>query len=113
MIAMPAVVGIGGNVGDVAATIRAALGALDATDGIRVVAVSSLYRTAPVGGVDHKGHEVGIEGVVIAEGQVLEVLDDRTAHRHVIAQGMFSVATHADLPSRRYAFQTGPCPRTL
>jgi 2-amino-4-hydroxy-6-hydroxymethyldihydropteridine diphosphokinase len=52
MIAMPAVVGIGGNVGDVAATIRAALGALDATDGIRVVAVSSLYRTAPVGGVE-------------------------------------------------------------
>ena len=71
------------------------------------------FGVAPVGGVDHKGHEVGIEGVVVAEGQVLEVLDDRTAHRHVIAQGMFSVATHADLPSRRYAFQTGPCPRTL
>ncbi len=52
MITTPAVIGLGGNVGDVAAAFRAALGALDRTDGVRVIAVSSLYRTAPVGGVE-------------------------------------------------------------
>lgn len=54
---------------------------------------------AAVRGVHHKGHEVGIEGVVVAEGEVLEVL----GRVHVIAQGLFGVAAHADLPSLRYA----------
>ena len=52
MITTPAVIGLGGNVGDVAEAFRAALGALDRADGVRVIAVSSLYRTAPVGGVE-------------------------------------------------------------
>lgn len=47
-----AVIGIGGNVGDVAHAFRAALGELDRAEGVRVIAVSSLYRTAPVGGVE-------------------------------------------------------------
>lgn len=51
MIVAPVVIGLGGNVGDVQAAFRAALGALDAAPGVRVVGVSSLYRTAPVGGV--------------------------------------------------------------
>ena len=42
--------GLGGNVGDPAAAIRAALEALPAR-GIIVTKVSSLYRTAPWGGV--------------------------------------------------------------
>ncbi|MGA0122080.1 MAG: 2-amino-4-hydroxy-6-hydroxymethyldihydropteridine diphosphokinase [Gaiellales bacterium] len=50
MIGTPCVVGLGGNVGDVAAAFRAALIGLDATDGVRVMAVSSVYRTEPVGG---------------------------------------------------------------
>lgn len=50
MIGAPCAIGLGGNQGDVAAAFRAALAALDATDGVRVMAVSSLYRTAPVGG---------------------------------------------------------------
>ena len=58
---------------------------------------------AAVGGVHHKGDEVGIEGVVVAEGEVLEVLGGGRGEVHVIAQGMFGVAAHADLPSRRYA----------
>lgn len=45
-----AVLALGSNVGDSAATLQAALDALGATAGIRVVAVSSLYRTDPVGG---------------------------------------------------------------
>ena len=47
-----AVVGLGGNVGDVAASFRSALAALDARAGVRVARASSLYRTAPVGGVE-------------------------------------------------------------
>jgi 2-amino-4-hydroxy-6-hydroxymethyldihydropteridine diphosphokinase len=45
-----AVVGLGGNVGDVQATFRAALAELDASPGIHVRDVSSLYRTTPIGG---------------------------------------------------------------
>ena len=52
MITTPAVIGLGGNVGDVASAFRSALEAIDRAEGNRVVAVSSLYRTAPVGGVE-------------------------------------------------------------
>ncbi len=52
MIVAPVAIGLGGNVGDVQAAFRSALGAIDAVPGVRVVGVSSLYRTAPVGGVD-------------------------------------------------------------
>ncbi len=50
MIAAPVAIGLGGNLGDVAGAFQRALAQLDAADGIRVVATSSLYRTAPVGG---------------------------------------------------------------
>jgi 2-amino-4-hydroxy-6-hydroxymethyldihydropteridine diphosphokinase len=44
-----AFVGLGANLGDREGTIRAALAALDAEDGIEVVAVSTLRETEPVG----------------------------------------------------------------
>ena len=44
-----AYVGLGANLGDPEATIHAALDALDAEDGIEVVAVSTLRETEPVG----------------------------------------------------------------
>jgi 2-amino-4-hydroxy-6-hydroxymethyldihydropteridine diphosphokinase len=44
-----AFVGLGANLGDREGTIRAALEELDATDGISVVAVSTLRETEPVG----------------------------------------------------------------
>jgi 2-amino-4-hydroxy-6-hydroxymethyldihydropteridine diphosphokinase len=44
-----AYVGLGANLGDREATIRAALAALAEEDGIEVVAVSSLRETEPVG----------------------------------------------------------------
>lgn len=44
-----AYVGLGANLGDREATIHAALDALDAEDGIDVVAVSTLRETEPVG----------------------------------------------------------------
>lgn len=43
---------LGGNLGDPAASMAAALKILDATPGNRVVAVSSLYRTPPWGKLD-------------------------------------------------------------
>lgn len=43
--------GLGGNVGDPAAAIRAALAALETRGVARIERVSSLYRTAPWGGV--------------------------------------------------------------
>jgi len=47
-----AFVALGANLGDREATIRAALAALDAEPGVRVVSVSSLRETEPVGRVD-------------------------------------------------------------
>jgi 2-amino-4-hydroxy-6-hydroxymethyldihydropteridine diphosphokinase len=47
-----AYVALGSNLGDREATIRAALAELDAAPGVRVVAVSSLVETDPVGYLD-------------------------------------------------------------
>src|SRR5437868_6901115 len=47
-----AFVGLGGNVGDVGATLRAALNALAETPGIEIRHVSSAYRTDAVGPVE-------------------------------------------------------------
>lgn len=44
-------VGLGGNVGDPVAAIRAAIAALSDRGVMRIAAVSSIYRTAPWGGV--------------------------------------------------------------
>lgn len=49
---MKAVIALGSNLGDSLSLLRAALDALDALPGTRVTAVSSLYRTAPVGYAD-------------------------------------------------------------
>ncbi len=47
-----AFVGVGANLGDPAAQVRAAIAALAALPGTRLVAASSLYRTSPVGYAD-------------------------------------------------------------
>ena len=47
-----AFIGLGGNVGDAAATLRSAIDALGALPGTQLVATSRLYRTAPVGGIE-------------------------------------------------------------
>jgi 2-amino-4-hydroxy-6-hydroxymethyldihydropteridine diphosphokinase len=46
------VVGLGANLGDRLATLRAAVTRLEAVAGVRVRARSSVYETAPVGGVE-------------------------------------------------------------
>jgi 2-amino-4-hydroxy-6-hydroxymethyldihydropteridine diphosphokinase len=48
-VCLEGTVGVGANLGDREGTIRAALAALDAEDGIEVVAVSTLRETEPVG----------------------------------------------------------------
>lgn len=48
----PAFLGLGGNIGDPAKAMAAALRALDTGDGIDIVRVSSLYRTPPWGKAD-------------------------------------------------------------
>ena len=47
-----AYVGLGSNLGDREATIRAALAELDAAEGVEVIAVSALVDTEPVGYTD-------------------------------------------------------------
>jgi 2-amino-4-hydroxy-6-hydroxymethyldihydropteridine diphosphokinase len=47
-----AVIGLGANLGDPRAQLRAAIAAIGALPQTRVLAVSSFYRTAPVGFVD-------------------------------------------------------------
>ncbi len=44
--------GLGSNIGDAAANIRAALGLLKASDAVEIVKVSSIYKTAPWGYAD-------------------------------------------------------------
>ncbi|HZX31016.1 MAG TPA: 2-amino-4-hydroxy-6-hydroxymethyldihydropteridine diphosphokinase [Rhodocyclaceae bacterium] len=44
-----AYIALGANIGDPAATVRAAFAALSGLPGMRLAAASSLYRTAPVG----------------------------------------------------------------
>ena len=48
-MAVKCFVALGANLGDPVATVRAALDALAALPGVRLLAASSLYRTAPVG----------------------------------------------------------------
>lgn len=47
-----AYLGLGGNVGDVAASMRSALERLDASPGCRIAAVSRVFRTPPWGPVE-------------------------------------------------------------
>lgn len=47
-----AFIGLGGNVGDAASTLRSAIEQLQALPGTRVLSTSRLYRTAPVGGIE-------------------------------------------------------------
>ena len=63
-----ALIAFGGNVGDVEANLRRALKALAALPGTRVVRVSGLYRTEPVGVVDQPAFLNGAVEVETALG---------------------------------------------
>jgi 2-amino-4-hydroxy-6-hydroxymethyldihydropteridine diphosphokinase len=56
--------GLGGNLGDVPASLRIAVNMLADSPGLAVAAVSSLYRTAPVGGPPQPDY---LNAVVVAD----------------------------------------------
>lgn len=79
---LTAYIGLGSNLGDRAATIRRALGALGECEGIEVVAVSRLMETAPVGGPPQENFINGaaeLRTTLSAERllQVLHEVEDR------------------------------------
>lgn len=51
-----AFIGIGSNVGDRAGFVRAAVGHLNAAEGIEITATSSLYETSPIGGPPQRSY---------------------------------------------------------
>ncbi|RMH93012.1 2-amino-4-hydroxy-6-hydroxymethyldihydropteridine diphosphokinase [Lysobacter pythonis] len=78
-----AFVGLGGNIGDVEATLRAAFGALGALPETRLVAASSLYRSVPVGGVaqaDFVNAAAKLETTLTAPALLRALLAVESAH---------------------------------
>jgi 2-amino-4-hydroxy-6-hydroxymethyldihydropteridine diphosphokinase len=71
-----AYVALGANLGDREATIRAALGELDASPGVRVAAVSTLRETDPVGYLDQPRFLNGVAALetTLAAAELLGVL---------------------------------------
>ena len=71
-----AYVGLGSNLGDREATIRAAVAELAAMDGVEVVAVSALIDTEPVGVVDQPRFLNGVAAVETGRSarELLELL---------------------------------------
>lgn len=68
-------VGLGANLGDAAATVRAAIGALACLPGTSCVARSSLYRSAPMdaGGPDYVNAVVELRTVLAPETLLAEL----------------------------------------
>jgi 2-amino-4-hydroxy-6-hydroxymethyldihydropteridine diphosphokinase len=83
------VIGIGGNVGDVAQAFREALAELDRSEGVDVIAASSLYRTAPVGGVEQDDflNAAALLEVTLGPVQLLQLLL-ATEHGHGRTRGV-------------------------
>lgn len=74
VVVMRVYIGLGSNIGDRAGQIAAALGALQATDGVEVVAFSHLYETEPVGELDQPRF-LNLAAVVETVLEPLEVLE--------------------------------------
>ncbi len=80
-----AYLGLGSNLGDRIAQLQLAIDELAATDGIRVVAVSRVYETAPVGGLEQDDYLNAVVAIdtglgaraLLAVAQRLELLADR------------------------------------
>jgi 2-amino-4-hydroxy-6-hydroxymethyldihydropteridine diphosphokinase len=110
-----AVIGIGGNVGDVAQTLRAALAELDRDAATRVVVASSLYRTAPIGGVEQDDflNAAALLETTRGPSELLRLLlDIETAHdldllwyERVVVAAPGLIVPHPRLHERRFALQ--------
>lgn len=76
--------GLGANLGDARAALTAAVAALQGSPGVRVLAVSSLYRTAPVGGPEQPDYlnAVVVAASDLAPAQLLGVAQRIEAEHH-------------------------------
>ncbi len=74
--AVEAFIGLGGNVGDAAATLRKAILALDGLPRTRLLAASRLFRTAPVGGIQQADFINAVASVYtrLSANELLEAL---------------------------------------
>jgi 2-amino-4-hydroxy-6-hydroxymethyldihydropteridine diphosphokinase len=70
-----AYIGLGSNLGDREATIRAALHDLDAEKGVRVVRCSTLHETEPVGGPPGQGRYMNAVAELKTELSARELLE--------------------------------------
>lgn len=85
-----AVLGLGANLGDPRESLRAAVAGLAAQEGIEVLAVSALWRTAPVGGPDQPEYTNAVvllstalaPRALLAAAQRLEVAAARVREVH-------------------------------
>lgn len=73
-----AALGLGANLGDAPAALQGAVDVLAATDGVRVVAVSAVHETAPVGGPEQPRY---LNAVVVVETALAPVVLLAAAHR--------------------------------
>jgi 2-amino-4-hydroxy-6-hydroxymethyldihydropteridine diphosphokinase len=71
------VIGLGGNLGDRIANLRAAVEAIDRVEGVRVVARSAVYETAPVGPPQpaYLNAAIAIETTLTPRALLLALLD--------------------------------------
>ncbi|MEN9543800.1 MAG: 2-amino-4-hydroxy-6-hydroxymethyldihydropteridine diphosphokinase [Pseudomonadota bacterium] len=80
--ALRAYIGLGANLGDTQAALRSALSALDALPGSRLVAGSSLYRSAPIeaSGPDYLNAVVALETTLGAPALLARLQSIEAAH---------------------------------
>ncbi|PJI93943.1 2-amino-4-hydroxy-6-hydroxymethyldihydropteridine diphosphokinase [Luteimicrobium subarcticum] len=113
------VLALGANVGDTQQTLRDAITALDSIDGLHVVDVSPLARTAPVGGVDQDDflNAVVVASTTMSARELLHTCHDvehsfgrvreerwgpRTLDVDIVVYGTLTdVATDLELPHPR------------
>ena len=67
-----AYIGLGANIGDVRANLEHAVRALDALPGVRLQAVSPLYRTSPVGVIDQPAFLNAVAALDVPAGPTVE-----------------------------------------
>lgn len=94
-----AYVALGANLGEAAATLRAALADINAVPGIRVVKTSSFYRTAPVdsSGPDYTNAVCEVETTLSADAllSALQTIENR--HGRVRPAGVHNAPRTLDL----------------
>jgi 2-amino-4-hydroxy-6-hydroxymethyldihydropteridine diphosphokinase len=96
---MPAYVGVGSNLGDPAARVRAAFGALAGLPQTQLIATSRLYRTAPFGPVPQGDFINAVAGLLTQLGaEDLPVPHPGIAERGFVLAPLLDLAPTLDIP---------------